>query len=505
MTHLKSNLVLQYVVVLCCVGALYVISCAPGALWQDSGLIQYRIWHNDIEGFLGLAISHPLFYILGIGVKYISVGEFGHRVNLISSIAGAVAVANLFLFLRLLLGRNFPAVVAAITFAVSHTFWRHASIIETYTLWTAFFTTELIMLLQYTRTKKNFYLYWLGLFNGLSISVHMLSLLALLCYAFFCIYMLTKKEIRTGVLLRIVLFWIVGALPYEYLIIKNILQSGDVTGTLSSSLFGSRWMSEVLNTTLSAKIIKENFSFILLNFPTPNILLFFVGCFGLYKIVPRAGLGNVILGLTVLFFVFAFRYTIVDRYAFFIPFYCMVSIYIGLGVNSLQEKIRRKLFSYSVLILSFTPVVVYAAAPAMAAEVGVNISTRSDVPYRDDSKYFLVPWKTGYRGAERFATEALEAVEDDAIICADSTTAAPLLYVQEVKSIRPDVKIIWGIISSKGAPEFNEKTIRQLLEERAVYVTSKKAGYCPKFILDNYKLVEKGLLWKVIKANKFKN
>ena len=38
-------------------GTLYVLTCAPGPLWQDSGLFQYRIWHNDIEGKLGLAFG----------------------------------------------------------------------------------------------------------------------------------------------------------------------------------------------------------------------------------------------------------------------------------------------------------------------------------------------------------------------------------------------------------------------------------------------------------------
>jgi len=75
-TLIKTKSAQHYFVVLCGTLALYIVSCAPGALWQDSGLIQYRIWHNDIEGFLGLAISHPLFYILAIGVKYIPLGEF---------------------------------------------------------------------------------------------------------------------------------------------------------------------------------------------------------------------------------------------------------------------------------------------------------------------------------------------------------------------------------------------------------------------------------------------
>ena len=477
---------------------LYVVSCAPGALWQDSGLIQLRVWHNDIEGFLGLAISHPLFYILAIGAKYIPFGEFAYRVNLVSAIAAAVAVANMFLLVRLWLGRNLPAVIAGVTFAVSHTFWRHASIVETYTLWAAFFLAELIVLLQYTRTRRPRYLYLLGLFNGLAIAVHMLAAIPLLCYAVFVVLLLARKQIRAGDVAIIVLLWIIGALPYEYLIVKNMIQTGDIAGTLASAAFGVRWQGAVLNASLSARIVKENFLYILLNFPTPNILLLFAGFFGLFRIRPRRDFRNILLGLTILFFVFAFRYTVYDRYAFFIPFYCTASILVGLGAELLQQRINRRVFVPLVLFLSLLPIVVYAAAPMLAEKMQLSIGTRGDIPYRDDSRYFLQPWKTGYDGAEQFADETLGSVEDAALVCADATTVAPLLYVQEVKGKRPDVKIVCGNIGSKGAPKFDEQAIEELLKERPVYVVSQKAGYCPAFVLDNYELVRAGLLWRVL-------
>ncbi len=524
MTNSKQKLGWWYAGVLCCALALYITSCAPGALWQDSGLIQYRIWHNDIEGFLGLAISHPLFYILAIGAKYVPLGEFTCRINLVSAIAGAAAVANLFLLVRLWLGKNFPAAVAAVTFAVSHTFWRHASIIETYTLWTAIFTAELIMLLQYVKTNRVGFLYWLGLLNGFAIAVHNLALIPLLCYAVFLVVLLAKKDIHLKNFATIVLLWIVGSLPYEYLLIKNMIQTGDVGGTLASALFGARWQAAVLNTSLSARILKENFLFILYNFPTPNVLMFFVGvgwalahavpeAHPTVKISPSRGFRNLLLFLMVLFFIFAFRYSVPDRYAFFIPFYCIVSVFIGLGAYLLAPGSRRgypgqwpglnsKVFLYLVLIFSLLPVVVYTVAPTLAEKMQLNIGTRNDIPYRNDYKYFLQPWKTGYKGAERFADEALDAVENNAIIFADSTTVAPLLLAQQVKGKRPDVKIVSGIVSSKSAPSFNAHTIEQLLKSRAVYVVSRQAEYCPEFILDNYDLVPVGVLWRVININR---
>jgi len=506
----KAVLARWYIGVLCCSIVLYAISCAPGALWQDSGLIQYRIWHNDIEGFLGLAISHPLFYILAIGAKYIPLGEFGYRVNLVSAVAAAVAVANMFLLVRLWLGlplrfpqsgaagKNFPAVIAAVTLAVSHTFWRHASIIETYTLWTAFFLAELIMLLQYARTKKVKYLYWLGLANGLAVSVHMLASIPFICYVVFLLALLVKREIRAKDLLIVAFLWFIGTLPYEFLVVKNIMQTGDVAATLSSAAFGMRWQGAVLNTYISARLAAENLLFIVLNFPTPNVLLFFVGCFGLFKVAPSVGFRNVFLGLIALFFVFAFRYTIVDRYAFFIPFYCMVSIFVGLGTHYFQTRVNCKICTYLVLLFSLLPICVYAVVPAFAERKQINVGTRGDIPYRNDYEYFLQPWKTGYRGAERFANEALDVVEEGAIVCADSTTVAPLLYVQEVNGKRPDVKIVSGVVNSQDAPAFNAQTVRQLLESKAVYVVSRIAGYCPAFLLEEYDLVQTGVLWRVV-------
>ncbi|OHB65426.1 MAG: hypothetical protein A2168_01665 [Planctomycetes bacterium RBG_13_50_24] len=500
MEFAKSKLAQHYLTVLCGALALYIVSCAPGALWQDSGLIQYRIWHNDIEGFLGLAISHPLFYILAIGAKYIPLGEFAHRVNLVSAVAGAVAVANIFLLVRLWLGRNLPAVVAAVTLAVSHTFWHHASIIETYTLWTALFLAELIMLLQYTKTRRVRYLYWLGLLSGLSIAVHMLASIPLICYAFFAAFLLAKKEIHIGNLAIILLLWIAGALPYEYLIVKNIVQTGDLTGTLASAAFGRRWQGAVLNTSLSMTIVKENFLYILLNFPTPNFLLFFAGCIGLFKMSLNRSFRNIVLALTVMFFLFAFRYTVPDRYAFFIPFYCLVSVLIALGADNLRSQKNLKVHAFLVLLFCVLPVGIYTALPPLAEKIQLDIGTRNDIPHRDDYKYFLRPWKTGYIGAERFAEEALDLPGDNTVIYADTTTAGSLLYLQEVKGKRPDVKIVSGTVNSKNAPKFDERTIGQLLEAGPVYVVSPRPGYCPQFVLDHYDFVRVGILWQVVKS-----
>jgi len=484
--------------VLLAAAVLYTATCAPGPLWQDSGIYQYRIWHNDIEGNLGLALAHPLYHIIGIAVKYIPLGEFGYRINLISAVAGAFAVANLFLLLRLWLKKNSPALIAAITLALSHTFWRHAVIAEDYTLYAALLLAELLMLLQYVKTKRVVFLYLLGLFNGLAIATHMFASIGFVCYLVFLVFLLAKKQITLKHLLIMAVLWIICAAPYEYLIIKNIVESGNFRATMASALFGNRWQSNVFNTGLSAGLIKENLILLAYNFPTPNLIFFFAGLYGLKKVSTGRGFKNILIALSALFFIFAFRYTVPDRYAFFIPFYCLACILFGVGFNLLISLPNRKVLAYLVFILALLPIPTYIIAPAAAEKLQFGLATKRKVPYRNEYTWFLRPWRTGSDSPERFANEVAGSAENNAVIWADTTTVPPLLYAQQVKGRRADIKIVSDLINSEGSPEFDERSIEKLLAERAVYVVSPIDGYCPNFLLERYSFVPSAVIWRVV-------
>ena len=56
----------------------------------------------------------------------------------------------------------------------------------------------------------------------------------------------------------------------------------------------------------------------------------------------------------------------------------------------------------------------------------------------------------------------------------------PLLYVQEVENLRPDVKIVAAVVRSPGAPRVEEGTMAQLLDEHPVYVVSRRPGIAPR-------------------------
>ena len=476
----------------------YAVSCAPGALWQDSGMSQYRVLHNDIEGGLGLALSHPLYYMVAIAAKYVPFGELTHKVNLVSALAAAFTVANIFLLMRLWLGSNLAAIIAAISFGLSHTFWGYASIAEVYTLYTATFTAELVMLLLYCKKPKAGYLYWLAFLNGLGIANHMFGIIPLGCYFVFLVFLLAKKQVKASNVAVMIVLWVIGAGPYEYLIIKNMAQSGEIASTLTSAFFGAGWQGAILNTSMSFKIIRENVMFIGLNFPTPNILLFFLGFWGLFRFSPNRAFRNLLAGLTILFFIFAARYTVPDRYTFFIPFYCLGAVFIGLGVYFIQTRTKGQLLTYLMVIFALLPVGIYAIVPKITEKMQFNLGTRKDIPYRNAYEYFLTPWKTGYRGADRFAVEALGQVEENAVIYADGTTVYPLLLAQQVKGMRLDVAVVSAHGTLDNLKDYDQDVIDEIFGKRAVYVVSPEAGYCPGFLLERYDFVRKDLLYKAV-------
>ncbi|MFH1882476.1 MAG: hypothetical protein ABIL62_07185, partial [Planctomycetota bacterium] len=96
------------------------------------------------------------------------------------------------------------------------------------------------------------------------------------------------------------------------------------------------------------------------------------------------------------------------------------------------------------------------------------------------------PWKAGYSRAEEFAEEVFEKLEPDAVVYADNTMVYPLLYMQEVKGKRADIKIISEYAGSEGLQLLSEKSIEQWLSGGDVYAVSPVAGRKGK-----------GIIWKI--------
>ncbi|HNS50675.1 MAG TPA: DUF2723 domain-containing protein [Anaerolineae bacterium] len=102
-----------------------------------------------------MAIAHPtgypLYLLLGKLFSLLPWRDVAGRVNLLSAVAGAVAVALVFLVTRQLARRRWIALLPAAAFAVSPVFWSEAVIAEVYTLNAAFVAGLLLAALRWAR------------------------------------------------------------------------------------------------------------------------------------------------------------------------------------------------------------------------------------------------------------------------------------------------------------------------------------------------------------------
>jgi hypothetical protein len=483
----------EYLLVLAAAGGLYLATVAPGALWQDNGMAQVRVLRHDLRGDLGLALSHPLFYLLAIAFQTMPFAESAYKTNLVASVCGALTVANVYLLLRLLTARRAAAIVGALSLAVAHTFWQHCALAEVYTVSMALMTAEFLCLAQFARTSQPRWLVLLLLANGLGVSNHMLATLNLPVWGVLIVWLLAQRRLQVRHLLLGMVAWLAGASIYLVLI-GQALAGGHAPGeVLRSALFGGAYAGQVLNIHLGPALLGKSVLYLGLNYPTPTALLALLGLAGIrqhrWRPVP-CSLG-VLLAIHLLW---AVRYNVPDQYTFFIPTVVLIAIMIGLGADRFLE---RHHWPAVLIVLAALPPLVYLPLPWVARRAGVPLGLSRQLPYRDAYAYFLRPWKTGYTGPQRFVTEAQAVLPDGAVLLADSTAVRPIHYWMETGRWQRRITLYPGLNAPEDAPWPTEADLAEALRAGRVYVVSPVPGYAPGWLIQHYAVEPAGDLYRV--------
>jgi len=484
-----------YLLVAGCALALYLVSVAPGALWQDGGQFQVRVLQRDLLGCFGLALSHPLYHLVAIAFQILPFGESAFKTNLVSVVFGAVTVANVALLLALATRRLTSALVAAIALAVAHTFWQHCALAETYTLTTALLSTELLCLLQYARTRRAGWLVLLLLVNGVGISNHLIALLSLFCYGTLLIVLAIRRQVAFKSILAAVLCWCVGGGLYWGMVVWQMSGSSDWTAVLRGAFFGDRYAGNVLNTTLGRRELVNTFLYLGLNFPTPLILLVPVGLVWLWRREDRLFVGTLV-ALLGIHFVWAMRYNVPDQYTFFIPSIVLLAIVMGFGAEWVL--VRRPRCKSVLIAAAILPVLVYLPLPYVARAAGLDLGLARQIPFRSEYEYFLHPFKTRDHGPEQFVEYLGSMLPTDAVLIADGTTVRPIHYFQLTGRWRPDLTVYPALDEAGSEGRFpDESELRDALEQGRVYVVTPQPGYCPKWLLDQHNFEPAGHIYRV--------
>ena len=353
--------------------SLYALTANRGPQWQDSGDHILRIVTGESINPLGLALTHPLHHWLCRFAAALNLLEPAFAVTLISSLAAAFAVANVYGCVLTLTSDRLVAVLAAISLAIANTFWKLATVTEVIALTAALLSAEcwcLIVLMSRAAAgprsalcadarglarsncsitqssnpqDRSYPCAFLGLFffNGLGLANHNLALLTTPVLAAIALLALYRRWIAWPHLLLAAAAWLIASLPYTGLVLSEALRSGDLRATMHSALFGISYEKDVLNVSISGSRLLINAAFIALNFPN---LLLPAAVYGVFT-ARRFGVPPLTRwALFVALFIhalFALRYSVPDQHYFFIPMYLLFVIFGGVGFAAWRAKADR--------------------------------------------------------------------------------------------------------------------------------------------------------------------
>jgi hypothetical protein len=169
--------------------ALYLRTLAPSVLGGDSGEFQFAAW---LGGFAH-PTGYPLYLALGwLWTHLLPLHDPAWRMNAFSALWGGVATGLVYLLALWMLRQatanpwsRLLALFAALTFAVTPTFWSQATLAEVYTLNAALVAAILLGLVIWGQTGSRRALYLTALLYGLSLAHHRTTLLYLPAIAIF--------------------------------------------------------------------------------------------------------------------------------------------------------------------------------------------------------------------------------------------------------------------------------------------------------------------------------
>ncbi len=487
--------------------ALFTLTMQRHEGWQDSGWFQLRAVIEpyvsaDFTVDLGLALAHPAYIALIRLLARVCPWNPVWGVNWVSALGMAVAAANVGYLTYRLTGRRsrYPAVLAGVVLAFSHVVWWLSTTAEVYTCVAAMLTTELICLLALIERPSVMRAGALTLLAGLHWSFHNYALLALPVYGWVILWLVARRRLRGWAVAVAVACFCAGALPYLLLIAER----AETTGwgeAVCSALFGS-YQQEVLSVSPRwLSMIKINAALFSLNFLNPAWLFFFMGVWRC-AVTERDAWRGCLLAVLALHGVFFARYFVADQALFALPTLTLMAVMAGIGADGIFRA-RPLSGRRGLLLLAITgviPVCAYLGVNRVLHQSRFTISNRRALPFRDEIRYWVLPWKHNEDSAHRFVQAVLEQTEPDAVVVADSTSVIVLQLQNLVRpgsagqrtflenrdriSVRPDAPLL--------------KEYYRTNRQRAWYTVSPIPGYLADCFADGTFAFERsGVLYRI--------
>lgn len=490
---------LFYAAVFFCFLAIYAATAQRGVSWQDSGEFQYRILAGDYQWNSGIARAHPLYILMARGF----VALFPHKtcfyaMNLFSGVGLACALALLAGAVMRLTSSVRAAALAVCVLGFAHMAWWLGTVAEVYTWSLAFLMAEVLCLARYSEGRDGRWLVALFGVNGLHWSLHNAALLGLPVYGLLLVLEAwRRRRASAAVVIGSVAAWSLGGSMIVWQAAKLWLGAGDPAVVLKSVLFGDGYGPQVLGTAgFALDRWAANMALAAVSFLNP--CWWFAG--GGFVGGSEGGLRTFrtwLAALTLLHGVFWIRYFVADQATFVLPTLGLLAIAVGLGYRKLEAG-KRRWNGARWAALAAAGIVLATAGPwaigVVARRTGVDVTRARDLPFRDEMRYWLVPWKQDETSAARFVAEIGKQLRAGDVLLADATAAGPLLATRAAGTLSAE----WRLITPWSGE--TDAALRAVVREGApkVFAVSPVAGYLPKAVTDAARGFERqGVVYRV--------
>ncbi len=473
----------------------YVVTLAPTVLWGDDAHFQRTAFKGTLSADGG---GHWLWLQAARLFIRLPWGDVAYRVNLLSALAAACTIVLVYAGGRALSLTPTGATIAAVSLAVSHTFWAYAVRAEVYSVFLLLLVLQLWLWSSW-RAERTWPLLAAALLSGMTLLAHQMALLLIPAIGFLLWRRRAWLTRRRWLLL--LLFCVVGLLPF-FAVIK---------WQMGASLFASL--------RLYFFHAGDDYSHTMFDFSLrslPRDAAVWIGLLGLQFVGPagllglwglldvwRKGRAAPWIALALVYAAdvfFAFSYHINEQFAFYLPGYLAFAFFIGRGWQALSgtwawvNTKRSKLLTVALLIL--IPILTYNVTVSLLNAADANPMNVREFPGREPNRFFLWPAKNGYYGAADYGRSVLETLPPNSILLVDYTPMETIQYYRSVEGLRPDIRIKYVIPGQDLAP-----LVAQFPPDAIIYLAGNDPNYYNLRSLPGATLQADGVIYRLVLEN----
>lgn len=420
---------------------LYLKTLAPGVIWGDSAKLAQFV--HDVD----LSIRpeyHPLHTLLGILFSYLPVEDYAFRLNIMSACFGALAVGVVYLILLRWTDSVIGAMAGALSLAFSHIFWLLSVITETYTLFSFLLVLIIWLLTLWNDKKADLFLLLAAFVFGLSISNNYLMPFFLPAFLFYYFSAKDRPRLDMKMLFFLSIFLFCGAGIFIFLAAKSLIVEGE--HGLADLIQGGAFKRYYRSPTKIVQEMALYSAYLMYQFPLIGFAAGMIGAWRQWRLHRRNFLFLFFIFLADV--IFASGYMRQKQFFLLIASYVVFALWIGIGFSSVCPWVDQrwgarsktiKLLLPALLIL--LPCGLYSLMPRITSALNLDLVKARTLPYRDNTRFFLVPDKHKEYGSAKYGQEVFNLLEPNSIIIADFTPITVLRYYQKILGIRKDVTL----------------------------------------------------------------